>query len=337
MGVTFAVIKWRPLTRFPFSMHHGELVKIGCSACGMSIAHVVVFCKNSFTYQLMRSFDKTNAPLSEDFGVCDWAIHSLFAYCWIMLNESNATNLLSLQRYFTPAFGQGPHYVAYRCRTCDFDLCPRCYKQKLGQQWQWLGRPAASMSEEQELRDLFKQNTGQPLWFLFDFFTVYLCITSFHWSSPRSSWLQGKDKQVSLLMLFVRWFEERQDQCTWLRCSISSWRWWTTHHLDAWLNGRRWWTMECHGQRSRVGASRVTMRSIIVKNYYIDHIPHQTNCGMINNQSLLDPLVVNVKKAWRLNVQIGSKYMMESGTWWIRLDYIRYYYHIGSYHWIYKE
>ncbi|CAJ1450643.1 unnamed protein product, partial [Effrenium voratum] len=25
---------------------------------------------------------------------------------------------------------KGPHYVAYRCRTCDFDLCPRCYKQK---------------------------------------------------------------------------------------------------------------------------------------------------------------------------------------------------------------
>lgn len=23
-----------------------------------------------------------------------------------------------------------PHYIAYRCRTCDFDLCPRCYKQK---------------------------------------------------------------------------------------------------------------------------------------------------------------------------------------------------------------
>lgn len=23
-----------------------------------------------------------------------------------------------------------PHYDAYRCRTCDFDLCPRCYKQK---------------------------------------------------------------------------------------------------------------------------------------------------------------------------------------------------------------
>jgi ABC-type multidrug transport system fused ATPase/permease subunit len=23
-----------------------------------------------------------------------------------------------------------PHYVAYRCRTCDFDLCPRCYRQK---------------------------------------------------------------------------------------------------------------------------------------------------------------------------------------------------------------
>ena len=27
---------------------------------------------------------------------------------------------------------QGPHYIAYRCRTCDFDLCPRCYKQKHG-------------------------------------------------------------------------------------------------------------------------------------------------------------------------------------------------------------
>lgn len=25
---------------------------------------------------------------------------------------------------------KGPHYVAYRCRTCDFDLCPRCYRQK---------------------------------------------------------------------------------------------------------------------------------------------------------------------------------------------------------------
>lgn len=25
---------------------------------------------------------------------------------------------------------KGPHYIAYRCRTCDFDLCPRCYKQK---------------------------------------------------------------------------------------------------------------------------------------------------------------------------------------------------------------
>mmetsp|Transcript_79006 Transcript_79006/g.144034 ORF Transcript_79006/g.144034 Transcript_79006/m.144034 type:complete len:947 (-) Transcript_79006:66-2906(-) len=25
---------------------------------------------------------------------------------------------------------KGPNYVAYRCRTCDFDLCPRCYKQK---------------------------------------------------------------------------------------------------------------------------------------------------------------------------------------------------------------
>ncbi|CAE7267844.1 ABCB25 [Symbiodinium sp. CCMP2592] len=25
---------------------------------------------------------------------------------------------------------KGPHYVAYRCRTCDFNLCPRCYKQK---------------------------------------------------------------------------------------------------------------------------------------------------------------------------------------------------------------
>lgn len=25
---------------------------------------------------------------------------------------------------------KGPHYVAYRCRTCDFDLCPRCYKNK---------------------------------------------------------------------------------------------------------------------------------------------------------------------------------------------------------------
>ena len=63
----------------------------------------------------------------------------------------------------------------------------------------------------------------------------------------------------SFLMVFVRWFEERQDQCTWLRCSISSGRWWTNHHLDAWLNGSRRWTMECksNGQRSRVGASRV--------------------------------------------------------------------------------
>lgn len=25
---------------------------------------------------------------------------------------------------------KGPHYIAYRCRTCDFDLCPRCYKNK---------------------------------------------------------------------------------------------------------------------------------------------------------------------------------------------------------------
>mmetsp|Transcript_69612 Transcript_69612/g.167029 ORF Transcript_69612/g.167029 Transcript_69612/m.167029 type:complete len:942 (+) Transcript_69612:102-2927(+) len=25
---------------------------------------------------------------------------------------------------------KGPHYIAYRCRTCDFDLCPRCYKLK---------------------------------------------------------------------------------------------------------------------------------------------------------------------------------------------------------------
>lgn len=25
---------------------------------------------------------------------------------------------------------KGPHYIAYRCRTCDFDLCPRCYAQK---------------------------------------------------------------------------------------------------------------------------------------------------------------------------------------------------------------
>lgn len=25
---------------------------------------------------------------------------------------------------------KGPHYIAYRCHTCDFDLCPRCYKQK---------------------------------------------------------------------------------------------------------------------------------------------------------------------------------------------------------------
>ncbi|CAK0833010.1 unnamed protein product [Prorocentrum cordatum] len=23
-----------------------------------------------------------------------------------------------------------PHYIAYRCRTCDFDLCPRCHKKK---------------------------------------------------------------------------------------------------------------------------------------------------------------------------------------------------------------
>ena len=29
---------------------------------------------------------------------------------------------------------QGPHYVAYRCRTCDFDLCPRCYRQRLSPQ-----------------------------------------------------------------------------------------------------------------------------------------------------------------------------------------------------------
>jgi ABC-type multidrug transport system fused ATPase/permease subunit len=25
---------------------------------------------------------------------------------------------------------KAPHYSAYRCRTCDFDLCPRCYRQK---------------------------------------------------------------------------------------------------------------------------------------------------------------------------------------------------------------
>lgn len=25
---------------------------------------------------------------------------------------------------------KGPHYIAYRCRTCDFDLCPRCHKKK---------------------------------------------------------------------------------------------------------------------------------------------------------------------------------------------------------------
>jgi len=25
---------------------------------------------------------------------------------------------------------KAPHYVAYRCRTCDFDLCPRCYNMK---------------------------------------------------------------------------------------------------------------------------------------------------------------------------------------------------------------
>mmetsp|Transcript_43264 Transcript_43264/g.78747 ORF Transcript_43264/g.78747 Transcript_43264/m.78747 type:complete len:946 (+) Transcript_43264:67-2904(+) len=25
---------------------------------------------------------------------------------------------------------KAPHYVAYRCRTCDFDLCPRCYRLK---------------------------------------------------------------------------------------------------------------------------------------------------------------------------------------------------------------
>eukprot|EP00929_Paragymnodinium_shiwhaense_P119728 TRINITY_DN91629_c0_g1_i1.p1 TRINITY_DN91629_c0_g1~~TRINITY_DN91629_c0_g1_i1.p1 ORF type:complete len:938 (+),score=269.63 TRINITY_DN91629_c0_g1_i1:148-2961(+) len=25
---------------------------------------------------------------------------------------------------------KGPHYIAYRCRTCDFDLCPRCYRKK---------------------------------------------------------------------------------------------------------------------------------------------------------------------------------------------------------------
>jgi len=25
---------------------------------------------------------------------------------------------------------KGPHWDAYRCRTCDFDLCPRCYRRK---------------------------------------------------------------------------------------------------------------------------------------------------------------------------------------------------------------
>eukprot|EP00421_Protoceratium_reticulatum_P027484 CAMPEP_0168477224 /NCGR_PEP_ID=MMETSP0228-20121227/62297_1 /TAXON_ID=133427 /ORGANISM="Protoceratium reticulatum, Strain CCCM 535 (=CCMP 1889)" /LENGTH=923 /DNA_ID=CAMNT_0008493377 /DNA_START=1 /DNA_END=2772 /DNA_ORIENTATION=+ len=25
---------------------------------------------------------------------------------------------------------KGPHYIAYRCRTCDFDLCPRCHRKK---------------------------------------------------------------------------------------------------------------------------------------------------------------------------------------------------------------
>jgi len=25
---------------------------------------------------------------------------------------------------------KGPHYIAYRCRTCDFDLCPRCHKKR---------------------------------------------------------------------------------------------------------------------------------------------------------------------------------------------------------------
>mmetsp|Transcript_34234 Transcript_34234/g.72928 ORF Transcript_34234/g.72928 Transcript_34234/m.72928 type:complete len:934 (+) Transcript_34234:121-2922(+) len=25
---------------------------------------------------------------------------------------------------------KGPHYIAYRCRTCDFDLCPRCHRKR---------------------------------------------------------------------------------------------------------------------------------------------------------------------------------------------------------------
>lgn len=78
----------------------------------------IIFCIN-MEYFMMRDF---LGKLTEEQGetIPHLHMHPLFFSIGLKCHSCDVCH----ERM------KGPHYIAYRCRTCDFDLCPRCYKQK---------------------------------------------------------------------------------------------------------------------------------------------------------------------------------------------------------------
>lgn len=84
---------------------------------GTLLASLIIFCNTEFF--LLRDFV---GKLTEEKGemIPHLHMHQLFFDTGLKCHHCDVCHETM----------KGPHFIAYRCRICDFDLCPRCYKSK---------------------------------------------------------------------------------------------------------------------------------------------------------------------------------------------------------------